>query len=259
MEDEADQGDGGGGLEEELVCPEGAPEWLVTFGDMMSLLLTFFILLLSFANMDALKFKQISGSIKQALGVEQKEQVIIVPKAQKVIPIKFSIDYNAMNMSQKLKREMDPLSNSKKKGKVNIQVYETYRGVTVLMPAHDIFEAGTDTLKPVALPILAYLAQEAANSPNELVVEVRAPEDAPRAVRFSDHWELTTAQAVVAARYIRSSAETQGYTLGAAKVHAVGRGSAPLLERREDGSIPALEGPAVNFLFLSNPLNPGRR
>ena len=262
MVDEADQAgedDGGEGMPEELVCPEGAPEWLVTFGDLMSLLLTFFILLLSFANMDALKFKQIAGSIKQALGVEKKEQVIIVPKAQDMMQLEFRIDYNATKLTEKLKRELDPLSAAKKKGKVKIQIYETYRGVTVLMPAHDLFEPGTAKLQKDALPLLDYLAREAARAPSEMVVESRSPEDMPRAAQFADHWDLTMAQSVEATRYLRQSADRQGVEMGAAKIYGVGRGSAPLPERREDGSVPSLDGPAVNFLFLSTQMSPGGR
>ena len=41
--------------EEETKCEPGAPGWVVTFGDMMSLLLTFFILLLSFAKLEKTK------------------------------------------------------------------------------------------------------------------------------------------------------------------------------------------------------------
>ncbi|MBC87072.1 MAG: hypothetical protein CL677_07810 [Bdellovibrionaceae bacterium] len=61
MEEEEEKKDKGGG---------GAPGWLATFADLMSLLLTFFILLLSFAEMDVTKYKRAIGSIRQAFGVE---------------------------------------------------------------------------------------------------------------------------------------------------------------------------------------------
>jgi len=56
-------------MEEEQKCDEGAPGWVVTFGDMMSLLLTFFILLLSFASMEQAKFQVIASSMNKAFGV----------------------------------------------------------------------------------------------------------------------------------------------------------------------------------------------
>ena len=51
----------------------GAPAWMATFGDMMSLLLTFFILILSFANMDVIKFSAAVGSLKDAFGTRTSD------------------------------------------------------------------------------------------------------------------------------------------------------------------------------------------
>ncbi len=49
----------------------GVPAWVMTFADLMTLLMCFFVLLLSFAEMDILKFKQVAGSMKQAFGVQK--------------------------------------------------------------------------------------------------------------------------------------------------------------------------------------------
>ena len=54
---------------EDHVCEEGAPAWLATMGDLMSLLLVFFVLMLSFANTDKQLFMQAMGSIQNALGL----------------------------------------------------------------------------------------------------------------------------------------------------------------------------------------------
>ena len=51
---------------------KGAPAWMTTFADMMSLLLTFFVLLLSMAEIDATRFRKVSGSLKMAFGVQRK-------------------------------------------------------------------------------------------------------------------------------------------------------------------------------------------
>ena len=56
--------------DEEVKCEPGAPGWVVTFGDMMSLLLTFFILLLSFAKLEKSKFKVFAISMQKAFGVD---------------------------------------------------------------------------------------------------------------------------------------------------------------------------------------------
>ncbi|MCK5819143.1 MAG: flagellar motor protein MotB [Psychromonas sp.] len=75
---------------EECNCPpEGLPAWMGTFADLMSLLMCFFVLLLSFSEMDVLKFKQIAGSMKNAFGVQSKLKVKDIPKGTSVIAQEF--------------------------------------------------------------------------------------------------------------------------------------------------------------------------
>ena len=69
--------------------PAGAPMWLATFADLMSLLMCFFVLLLSFSEMDVMKFKQIAGSMKYAFGVQNKVEVKDIPKGTSVIALEF--------------------------------------------------------------------------------------------------------------------------------------------------------------------------
>ena len=69
--------------------PPGLPAWMGTFADLMSLLMCFFVLLLSFSEMDVLKFKQIAGSMKFAFGVQNKIEVKDIPKGTRVIAMEF--------------------------------------------------------------------------------------------------------------------------------------------------------------------------
>ncbi len=69
--------------------PPGAPAWMSTFADLMSLLMCFFVLLLSFSEMDVLKFKQIAGSMKFAFGVQNRLEVKDIPKGTSIIAQEF--------------------------------------------------------------------------------------------------------------------------------------------------------------------------
>ena len=76
--------------EQECKCPPpGLPAWMGTFADLMSLLMCFFVLLLSFSEMDVLKFKQIAGSMKFAFGVQNKIEVKDIPKGTSIIAQEF--------------------------------------------------------------------------------------------------------------------------------------------------------------------------
>ena len=69
---------------------EGAPAWVMTFADLMSLLMCFFVLLLAFSEMDILKFKQIAGSMKAAFGVQREIKAKEIPKGTSIVAKEFS-------------------------------------------------------------------------------------------------------------------------------------------------------------------------
>lgn len=71
-------------------CVPGLPAWMGTFADLMSLLMCFFVLLLSFAEMDVLKFKRLAGSMREAFGVQNQVDVTSVPKGTSIIAQEFS-------------------------------------------------------------------------------------------------------------------------------------------------------------------------
>ena len=70
--------------------PQGAPAWMSTFADMATLLMAFFVLILSFAEFNVPKFKQISGSLKNAFGVQRVMPVVEQPKGTTILSLNFS-------------------------------------------------------------------------------------------------------------------------------------------------------------------------
>ena len=74
--------DGGGG--------GGLPGWVMTFADLMTLLMCFFVLMLSFSEMDVAKFKQLAGSMQEAFGVQAEVEVKTMPKGTSMIAREFS-------------------------------------------------------------------------------------------------------------------------------------------------------------------------
>ena len=80
--------------EEEEECPKcppvGAPAWMATFADLATLLMAFFVLILSFAEMNVPKFKQISGSLKDSFGVQRVVPVVEQPKGTTILEMNFS-------------------------------------------------------------------------------------------------------------------------------------------------------------------------
>jgi len=80
--------------DEDEECPKcppvGAPAWMATFADLATLLMAFFVLILSFAEMNVPKFKQISGSLKDSFGVQRVVPVVEQPKGTTILEMNFS-------------------------------------------------------------------------------------------------------------------------------------------------------------------------
>ena len=104
----------------------GAPAWMATFADMATLLMAFFVLILSFAEFNVPKFKQISGSLKNAFGIQRVVPVVEQPRGTTVLALNFSPSPEASvtkNMTQQsteteqknldLKSEVDERESSK--------------------------------------------------------------------------------------------------------------------------------------------------
>lgn len=75
---------------DEPIPSTGLPGWVMTFADLMTLLMCFFVLLLSFSEMDVAKFKQLAGSMQNAFGVQTEIDARSMPKGTSMIAQEFS-------------------------------------------------------------------------------------------------------------------------------------------------------------------------
>lgn len=119
MSDEESQSEEAGGL----------PGWVMTFADLMSLLMCFFVLLLSFSEMDVQKFKQLAGSMKNAFGVQKSVNVKDIPTGTSIIarefspgkPVPTSINEMRQQTTDDMKRTLD-FTDSDSKGKQDMEI-----------------------------------------------------------------------------------------------------------------------------------------
>ena len=72
--------------EDEHECPPvGAPIWMATFADMVCILVAIFVLIISFAEFDVPKFKQLTGSLRNSFGVQREEVVLEQPQGPRLL------------------------------------------------------------------------------------------------------------------------------------------------------------------------------
>ena len=86
------------------------PAWMATFADLMSLLMCFFVLLLSFSEMDVQKFKQIAGSMRFAFGVQDQIRLDAIPKGTSVVATEFSPGKPRDTPADTIQQITDPIS-----------------------------------------------------------------------------------------------------------------------------------------------------
>lgn len=183
-------------------CPRCMPEWLATFGDMMSLLLSFFVLLLSMSTLDAKKFESAVGSLAGALsvldgGARPEFQVERETELQSKIK-KTKISISSDSALLKSVRAINEILNAT--GAPEIIVKESEDGFIVRMPSSLLFESGkAEISNDDALLFLKRIAMIAGKMPPEVDVNIVGHTDnEPPGINsiYKDNWQLSSARAI---------------------------------------------------------------
>ncbi len=232
--------------EECLPCKKGAPAWLLTFGDLMSLLLTFFILLVSMSTIDKPKFKAASGSLKDAFGVQRIEVINTLPTGDDLIAVDFQQELIMVNLKEKLDILMVP---SVDRGEAEIVEIES--GFLINMKRDALFRKGDITLLPEAKSLLFQLATLVRDIPNLVRVEGHTSSQPPLA-QYANNWEQSSAEAAAVVHFFA----TEG-NVNPGKLQV--RGMGDVLPRADNST---LEGQRLNHrleILISRETHLGRQ
>ena len=186
------------GAEEE----EGAPAWVVTFGDLMSLLLCFFVLMLSFSEMDRNKYRVVSGSLKNAFGIQRKVPVFESPKGQKMIAREFDqaiiltkIEEVIEQINFKLDKDFHDLQ-----GFVDIEVKEDQVSIRLLGEA--TFDTAKAKIRSGFKPLLLKLGEVLSQTTGEIIIAGHTDNIPYRGGRFGTNLGLSMARARTVAEFL---------------------------------------------------------
>lgn len=182
-------------------CPPqeaGVPGWVVTYGDMMSLLLTFFILLLSFSSIQESKFKQAMESLQTALGVFKNSESVIEFETT-VVPQEVGGDrsemlYEFRELEQYLlEQNLDD----------QVEVAMTESGIQIKIEDEFLFPSGTADLNAGSGSVLGKIAGFLDGKSNEIRVSGHTDSIPIRTARFPSNWELSASRAIAVARELQ--------------------------------------------------------
>jgi len=159
---------------------KGAPKWMVTFGDLMSLLLCFFVLLLSFSEMDRQKYKLVAGSLAQAFGVQRKVRTNESPRGATMVSLSFDQDlipkfrrseYIAMQAMEALGEELKKALEGKLKGMEDKVEIEVDGNQTIIrLQGGATFDSGRANIKSQLIPILEEIGHRLKGSDGDIII-----------------------------------------------------------------------------------------
>ena len=150
---------------------EGAPAWVVTFGDLMSLLLCFFVLMLSFSEMDRKKYRIVSGSLKQAFGIQKKVPVFESPKGQKMIAKEFDQSIVMAKIEDEIVGPiMEELRSNIGFEEDLVDLDVTEDQVTIRLMGETTFDTGKAKIKPQFKLLLIKLGAILKTAPGDIVI-----------------------------------------------------------------------------------------
>lgn len=208
---------------------EGLPPWMATFADMVTLLLCFFVLLLSFSNQDAQTFKMLMGSVQEALGVQREDRTATaIPYAQR--GFQESTTMKEQRAFAELGAKMSKYLRARDLNNV-ARVSKEKSGVMLRISNNFLFNPGSAKMMPEASVVMDGIIQQMQDHPDfNVIIRGHTDSEYPEGNLYATNWELSAARAAACLRYILEHSD-----IHPERMKAVGYASAkPLLPSTSD-------------------------
>lgn len=191
---------------------EGAPAWVVTFSDLMSLLLCFFVLMLSFSELDRAKYKEVAGSLAKAFGVQRVQKAFQVPKGvtmiakdfdQQPVPLHAREEFVAMQRRQEAGLELKKAVEERFRDlKDLIQVEINRSEVAIRLMGETAFDSGKAEIRPQMIPLLRKISQVLEGAPGDIVIAGHTDNVPVLGGLYGSNLQLSTARSATVAEFL---------------------------------------------------------
>jgi chemotaxis protein MotB len=161
---------------------EEQEDWLMSYADMITLLLAFFVLIISMSHLDPVKYEQVQGGLAKDIGKREKTQPM-----------------------QQLKTDMAAAMRGIKIDQTQVSIGTDDRGLVLDLDAGTFFDPASAKLKDEFLPALAKIAatlQEERYSAFQVEVQGHTDDTPVSTPAFPSNWELSSARADVVVRQL---------------------------------------------------------
>jgi len=187
-------------------CEAGAPKWMATFGDLMSLLLCFFVLLLSFSEIDRQKYKQVAGSMEKAFGMQRQKNVSDSPRhGLKIIAKDFDQAAIATRIKQFIGREMEEeFDELYSRIEDDIELDADQDQLTIRLMGESTFDSGKADIKPELQPLMLRIGQILAKETTSggIIVAGHTDNVPVRGGPYQTNLKLSIARAATVAQFL---------------------------------------------------------
>ena len=168
--------------------------WMLTFADLVMLLLTFFVLLLTMSSMDAKKLRNLMTHFRASTGVlefsgagqvyslgnfinqyNDSESLLVVDQKHFLAKIRLVTN---------IKKKLNDTNNQ-------ITLSEDERGIALAFHGNILFDPGQTSLRKEAYPVLDVIADAIETSPNDILIMGHTDNTPVRSKIYPSNWELS--------------------------------------------------------------------
>jgi len=166
--------------------------WELSFADMMTLILCFFIVVVAISEVDKARFTKVADSMGEAMGKKETP----APKQEPAVPSEWRQKLKSLNevmaeIESRVGRESDAVDLEMRPDAVAVNLHGTV-----------FFDLGSADLTPKALNLLGIITQPLLDIPYKITVEGHSDNIPIQSVQFPSNWELSSARASAVARYL---------------------------------------------------------
>ncbi len=192
---------------------DNSERWLLTYADLITLLLAFFIVMYSMSRIDAKRF----GKMAEALNGVLKGGSTVMKKMtdEEILKRNGLLRLGDLRVIQKKIEER--FANMEQQGQVQTEITE--RGLVVHIMESALFREGSAVLEPRAMNVLDIVRDRIVDIPNHIRIEGHTDDRDINTVLYPSNWELSTSRATQVVRYF-----IDNYGLTPARISALGYG-----------------------------------
>ena len=235
---------------------EGDELWLVSYADMVTLLLGLFVILYSFSTIDSTKLSAVSDNISSALGKSEKEKArkeskekIVSKEKRKIQALSMMVNMVGQGNMESFVKDMENIEKRKQKAEVvrNILAQEALNKesnlLEIVIPSQFLFASGSTTIPAATLKQLAPIAKKIKSLENLVEVDIEGHSDATPISTgpYPSNWALSAARAGSVAQALIK----HGVKPNLLKPHGLSS-TRPLFPEKNSQGIPIYENRAKN-------------